>query len=96
MFKALSNPHRLEIFVRLADCCPNGAMPIADSEATRFVGQLGEDLGIAPSTVSHHVKELRQAGLITVERRGKNIECRLNVDVVRTLAAVLEGRIPDS
>src|SRR4030042_362322 len=75
MFKALSNPNRLDIFLRLISCCPPGTRCSAEAEARRFVGELGEKLDITLSTVSHHIKELRQAGLIRVERRGKNIEC---------------------
>ena len=50
------------------------------------VCQLIELLQLAPSTVSHHIKELRQVGLIRVERRGQNIHCWIDADVVRSLA----------
>jgi ArsR family transcriptional regulator len=56
----------------------------------RCVGGLGRDLGLAPSTVSHHIKELREAGLIRVERRGQNIHCWIDSDVVRSLADFFE------
>jgi len=94
MFKALSNPHRLAIFLRLISCCPPGTKCVSDAEARRFVGQLGEELDIAASTLSHHIKELRRAGLLRVERRGKNIECWVDADVVAELAELLAGRIP--
>ncbi len=55
----------------------------------RCVGELGEELNIAASTVSHHIKELRQAGIIVVERRGKNIECWINEEAVAALRALL-------
>jgi ArsR family transcriptional regulator len=42
------------------------------------VGELAENLKIVPSTISHHVKELRQAGLIRMERRGQKIECSVD------------------
>lgn len=58
-------------------------------EARRYVGELGEELKIAPSTVSHHIKELRQAGIIVVERRGKNIECWVNEEAVEALRELL-------
>jgi ArsR family transcriptional regulator, arsenate/arsenite/antimonite-responsive transcriptional repressor len=51
-----------------------------------YVGQLGRDLGIAPSTVSHHIKELRQAGLICLKRHGRNVECRVEAALLRELA----------
>ena len=60
-------------------------------DARRYVGELGEDLNIAPSTVSHHIKELRQAGIIVVERRGKNIECWVNEEAVNVLRGILHG-----
>ena len=41
------------------------------------------------SSVSFHIKELRLAGLVTVERRGKNMICGVNRDAVAALAAYL-------
>ena len=92
MFKALSNPNRLDIFLRLVSCCPPGTKCSSDAEARRFVGELGKELDITLSTVSHHIKELRQAGLIRVERRGKNIECWVDEQTVSELAELLAGR----
>ncbi|MEW6351718.1 MAG: metalloregulator ArsR/SmtB family transcription factor [Thermodesulfobacteriota bacterium] len=92
MFKALANPHRLAVFLRLMTCCPPGTVCDSDEEARRFVGEVGQDLAIAPSTLSHHVKELRQAGLLRVERRGKNIQCWLDARAVSGLADLLSGR----
>ena len=85
--KALSNPGRLQIFRQLALCCETGTSCGTDEQAMRrCVGELGQGLNLAPSTVSHHIKELRQAGLIRVERRGQNIHCWIDPDVVRSLA----------
>jgi len=87
MFKALSNPHRLALFSRLMNCCAPGTKCNPD-EAVRFcVGELGEGLDIAPSTLSHHLKELNRAGLVSMERRGKNVECWLEPDILQNLAA---------
>ncbi len=75
MFKALSNPHRLALFHRMMTCCVPGTKCSPD-EAVRFcVGELGDGLDIAPSTLSHHMKELNRAGLVSMSRRGKHIEC---------------------
>jgi DNA-binding transcriptional ArsR family regulator len=85
-FKALSNPHRLALFKRLMSCCAPGTLCSAD-EATRYcVGELGEGLDIAPSTVSHHLKELSQAGLIQMERQGKTIHCWVEPVILTELA----------
>jgi len=84
--KALSNPNRLRIFRQLVECCgPGGGCGTDDLSMRRCVGDLGKDLGLAPSTVSHHIKELRHAGLIRVERRGQNIHCWIDPEVVRSL-----------
>ncbi|SFK03805.1 ArsR family transcriptional regulator [Halobacillus dabanensis] len=74
MFKALSNVHRLNIFLYLAEYCNPGELS-TEKEMRLTVGELGEGLNIAPSTVSHHLKELRRTGLIRMDRQGKNIEC---------------------
>jgi len=86
MFKALSNPHRLDIFLRLASSYAAGTPCGTDAEMCECVGELGRDLSIAPSTVSHHIKELRQAGLIQMERRGRSVECWVDPEMLTALA----------
>ncbi len=92
MFKALSSPHRLAILLRLVECCGAGKACGPDEEMSACVGELGRDLGIVPSTVSHHIKELRQAGLIRLQRRGQHVLCRVDADVLRALADFLSGQ----
>jgi ArsR family transcriptional regulator len=85
VFKALSNPNRLKIFQRLASCCKPGTVSVIEACETACVGELGRELDIVPSTVSHHIKELRQAGLIRTRRRGQKIECWIDPGVVEQL-----------
>ncbi len=73
-FKALSHPHRLAIFLRLAKCCERHHCD-ADACARLCVGELGRGLGIGQPTVSHHLKELARAGLISTRKSGQNTEC---------------------
>lgn len=86
--RALSHPHRLRIFMRLVRCCPSGAScdPPSGEAVAPCVGDLGADLGIVPSTVSHHMKELRRAGLVRMERRGQLVVCQVDEDMLETLA----------
>ena len=98
MFKALGDPTRLRIFEFLcACCCPVAVEETGDVRpvsASSFSGPtvgevccqvLGTDK--IPSSVSFHLKELRLAGLITMERRGKNMICGVDREAVARLAA---------
>ena len=86
-FKALSNQHRLAIYMMLVDCCGPGAVScdIAEDGSIPCVGDLGRRLNIAQSTLSHHLKELARAELITLERRGKQVVCAINAETYKAL-----------
>jgi len=94
VFKALANPNRLRIFLRLISCCPPGTKCNSETAMRQCVGELGKGLEIDPSTVSHHLKELRRAGLIRVERRGKHILGWVDRETVEAVANLLNGRLP--
>jgi ArsR family transcriptional regulator len=92
MFKALSNPQRLRIFLNLASCCSRDNRCETSMEGMRrCVGDLGKNLGLAASTVSHHIKELRHSGLMKVERRGQKVECWISEDILRLLASFFQS-----
>jgi ArsR family transcriptional regulator, arsenate/arsenite/antimonite-responsive transcriptional repressor len=92
-FTALSNPNRLAIFLHLVSCCPPGTSCSFDEEMRKCVGDLGRGLGIAQSTISHHVKELRRAGLIHVQKQGRYSQCWVDGETVQVLADLLTGRL---
>ena len=83
VMKALSNPSRLQVFLRLVSCCPAGGN--CNGEVCACVGEIGQNLEISPSTVSHHLKELRNAGLILMERHGQRVECSVDFSTVQSL-----------
>jgi ArsR family transcriptional regulator, arsenate/arsenite/antimonite-responsive transcriptional repressor len=62
-FAALADPVRLRILSVLATA-PGGAVCACD---------LVEPIGKSQPTVSHHLKVLKAAGLVTAQRDGKNI-----------------------
>ena len=94
MLKALGNPNRLSIFKRLATCCPPGtACNVQD--ATTCVGEVGRKLNIAPSTLSHHLKELHHAGLIDMERQGKQVQCSVKPEALRVLSGFFQTLSPE-
>ncbi|MHB8079828.1 MAG: arsenite methyltransferase [Candidatus Krumholzibacteriia bacterium] len=88
-FKALAHPHRLRMFQRLVACCAPGTVFTAEPAACACAGELGDGLTLAPSTVSHHLRELQLAGLVRTARRGRHIDCWIDPDAVSALAGVL-------
>jgi len=46
---------------------------------------------VSPPTISHHLKVLREAGMVTAERRGTWIYYRVEPAVLANLAQVLGG-----
>lgn len=101
MFRALGDPTRLHIFEFLRACC----CPVAVEESGDVRPVSGPTVGEVcchvtgaeqiNSKISHHLKELRLAGLITVERRGKNMICGVNREAVAALAVYLGGEASD-
>ena len=86
MFKALSNPRRLEIFLGFAACVPPGTVERTTEEQMAVCQrEISADHDLAPSTVSHHIKELRTAGLIRQERKGKEIFISVNPEALEVL-----------
>ena len=42
-------------------------------------------LDLSRSTISHHFKELQNAGLITCERNGQSFRCRVNGEAISSI-----------
>ena len=86
-FKALGHPHRLQIFVWLASSCQgdDACTPRADGTLP-CTGDLASELDLPPSTLSHHLKELEVAGLITRRREGTTIRCGIDPSTLDSLA----------
>lgn len=78
MFKALSDPVRVRLFSRIASA-EGGELCVCD------IG----DLGVSQPTVSHHLKKLREAGLLTSARRGTWVHYRVAPGALAALSHVL-------
>jgi ArsR family transcriptional regulator len=79
MFKALGDAVRLRLLSLIAS---------AGSEAC--VCDLNDAFDLTQPTISHHLKVLREAGLVTSERRGTWVYYRLHPEALSRLAAVLD------
>ena len=76
---ALGHDARLSIFRLL----------IKAGESGLNVGQIGAHLGIAPSTLAHHLGTLVDAGLVRQERLGREVVNHADFTVIRRLAGFL-------
>lgn len=76
---ALAQEVRLRVFRHLVVAGPQGTTP----------GDLATQLGVAPNTLSFHLKELSHAGLITQERQGRNLIYRASFEHMNALLAYL-------
>lgn len=81
IFRALGDPTRVRLLSLIA------ANP--DSEAC--VCDLTEPVGLSQPTVSHHLKQLVDAGLITREQRGKWAYYRVEQGALDRLSGALAG-----
>ena len=74
MFKALSDPVRLRLFSRVA-------AKLGDEVCVCKIA----DVGVSAPTVSHHLKKLRETGLLSSERRGTWVFYRVPPDVMAAM-----------
>jgi ArsR family transcriptional regulator, arsenate/arsenite/antimonite-responsive transcriptional repressor len=78
ILKALADPRRFELLESIAKAaCPLGC------------AQARAALPISAATLSHHIRELETAGLISVRREGKFHYLSLRPGVLDALAAAL-------
>jgi DNA-binding transcriptional ArsR family regulator len=83
IFKALGDPTRFAIFELVRDCGSRDGC--SEEDASDSLSQIAERFRLSLSTVSHHVKELRNSGLITCEKRGQRLFCWVDPNVLREL-----------
>ena len=83
-FRALADPTRLRLVAMLAE-----------RREAMTVGAITAELGVAQSTVSHHLKVLTEVRFVLVEHAGASSRYRINercVECFPTAADVVMGR----
>ncbi len=76
---ALAHAHRLQVFRALVVAGSQGMTP----------GVMAEGSGIPPATLSFHLKELMNAGLVSQERQGRNLVYRASFEHMNALLGYL-------
>jgi ArsR family transcriptional regulator, arsenate/arsenite/antimonite-responsive transcriptional repressor len=77
--EALGSPVRLKIYRALVRAGDDGLS----------CGTLQAKVGLAASTLSHHIRHLRQTGLISQERQATTLICRANYPAMTALVGYL-------
>lgn len=76
---SLAQVQRLRVFRALVIAGPQGLTPSV----------MAEQLGVAPNTLSFHLKELAHARMVNVEPRGRNLIYRADFLQMNSLLAYL-------
>lgn len=79
MLSAMGTEPRLRIMRLLLSAHPDGMV----------VGEIGQELDIANSTLSHHLEKLKNEELVVVEREGTFLRYRANTEALEELLGFL-------
>jgi len=79
MLAAMGTEPRLRIIRLLLSAHPDGLV----------VGEIQAELGISPSTLSHHLEKLKHEGLVTVARESTFLRYRANAESLQELLTFL-------
>jgi DNA-binding transcriptional ArsR family regulator len=78
-FSVLANPFRVEVLKLLLSALPE----------TRTAGQIAKAVGLAPSTLAHHLREMEAGGVISRAAQGRSTVVTLRLDSLTELTATL-------
>jgi len=82
LLAALADPTRLEMLHELAGSAEVCACDFTDC------------CNVSQPTVSHHLKVLREAGVVVSERRGNSIFYRISPDLIERMGTIAKGLVP--
>lgn len=91
IFKALSNETRFLIFKNVFTggytCSLDKKQPGVDvNPIATCVSTVAEHFDFSLPTISAHIKELKEAKIITVEKKGNKVYIEPNIDTIRELS----------
>lgn len=99
MLQALADPTRLAVFQCIRNC---GGATVYDTTTGECDGGKRDSVAMchvrchvpcAPSTLSHHLTVLRDAGLIVTEKRGREVYARVLVGATGQLSRFFEDKL---
>ena len=81
IFSSLGHAARLDLFRLLVRAGPEGLN----------IGEIGREIGLPASTLAHHLGMLVEAGLVTQERRGREVMNRAQLAPLRGVLGFLDA-----
>lgn len=84
ILKALGNENRLRLYLAIRE-----QQELTMDGPSCFTQDIAATLRIGAPTISHHLKELERAGLISTERIGKQLAARIIPETAERLKAIL-------
>ena len=90
IFKALASPHRREVLAMLG-AADEGAPKTCCAAEEVCACKISDRLGLSPSTTSHHMGVLRDAGLVSARKDGLWTYYTLRRDVLEEAARALRS-----
>lgn len=95
IFKALSSEQRLNIFKMLYEWQQSSSDSTAgfssfDEGMEKCFTKACCCMNLSRSTISHHFKELENAGLISCTRNGQSFVCKINIEAVEAIRNFLK------
>ena len=86
IMKALSNENRLAMYLEISK---NKESDFEEPKCN--VSHIVKMFRLSAPTISHHLKELANANLITTEKRGKFLVAKINKETLAEVKQVLSG-----
>ena len=94
IFKALSNEKRLALLTNVYTWEKNTMKPFETHDCCTGIEKVFtrayNSMDLSRSTISHHLKELQNAGLINCTRNGQVISCKVNIEALKLIRNFLE------
>ena len=84
IMKALSHEKRLSLYLEIAE-----NQESSFEENACHISEVVSLLKLSAPTISHHLKELLNADLITTEKKGKFLSARINKETLTEVCHVL-------
>jgi len=86
VFKALSNPNRLELYLQIV----KQTEASYETDCGCLISDIAKSLNVGAPTISHHLKELSNAEVISTERKGKYVVAKVNEKMVNEVNELLK------